>query len=120
MIMSATTSGSCSRRCLLLDISLSELSHWGLHDGLGMELLPFMGKQDPEFNIGCFLEVRHGVNDRVEVQPRIYVVVAACRKQQLYDAHVPGRFMIAAEEIVLASEGNRPDLVLHRIIQKFG
>ena len=72
-----------------------------------MEFLPFMRKQDPEFIFGSFLEVRHRGYDGVEVKPRVDVVVAACRQQRLYDAHVPGRFMIAAKEIVLASEGNR-------------
>ena len=72
-----------------------------------MELLPFMGKQDPEIIFGGFLEVRHRGYDGVEVKPWVDVVVAACRKQRLYDAHVLRRFMIAAKEIVLASEGNR-------------
>ena len=65
--MSATTLIGCSRRCHLFDISLCELSHRSLHDGFGMELLPFMRKQDPEFIFGGFLEVGHRGYDGVEV-----------------------------------------------------
>ena len=83
------------------------MSHRSLHDGFRMEFLPFMGKQDPEFIFGCFLEVRHRGNHGVEVKPRVDVVVAACRNQRLYHAHVLSRLMVSAEEIVLASEGNR-------------
>ena len=68
MTMSATTLTGCSRRCHSLDISLCELSHRSLHDGFRMELLPFMGEQDPEFTLGGFPEVQHVVYYRVEVR----------------------------------------------------
>ena len=49
---------------------------------------------------------KYGMESMTELRYSRYVVVAACRKQRLYD-DVLGRFIIAAEEIVPASEGNR-------------
>ena len=79
-----------------------------------------MWQQYPEFIFGGLLEVRHRGYDGVEVEPRIDVMVAACRQQRLYDAHVLSSLMVSAEEIVLASEGDGADLVLGEVIQKFG
>ena len=83
-----------------------------------MELLPSVGQQDKEFFFGSFLEVGHRGYDGVEIETRIYVMVAACRKQRLYDAHVLSRLMVATEEIVLASERDGTDLVLGKIVVK--
>ena len=81
-----------------------------------MVLLPSVGQQDKEFFFGSFLEVGHRGYDGVEIETRIYVMVAACRKQRLYDAHVLSRLMVATEEIVLASERDGTDLVLGKIV----
>ena len=105
MTISATTSGSCSRHCHLLDISLCELSHRSLHDGFGWNSFHLWGSRTRSSSSDAFS--KYGIESMTELRYSRYVVVASGRKQRLYDAHVLRRFMIAAKEIVLASEGNR-------------
>ena len=45
------------------------------------------------------------------------MVTAGCQ-QRLDDAHVFGRFVVAAEHIVLASERNGADLVFGKVVVK--
>ncbi len=81
-----------------------------------MVLLPSVWQQLRDVFLGGLVEVRHGGDDGVEVEPRVYVVVAAGGKQRLDYAHVFGRLVVAAGQIVLASERNRTDLVLGKVV----
>ena len=67
-----------------------------------MELLPPVRYQYSEFIFGVLIEIRHGSYDRVEVEPRIDVVVARSSMKRLYDEYFLHRFMVAAEKPILS------------------
>ena len=62
-----------------------------------------MGKQLYQVFLGGFVEVRHGGYNGVEVKARIDVMVAAGGLRRLYDSHVFGGLVLAAEQIILPS-----------------
>ncbi len=64
--------------------------------------------------------IRHLADGIVEIVPGIDVMVPACGQQGAYDGHVLCCLVVAAEEVVLASQRDGADLVLDEVIPTFG
>ncbi len=85
-----------------------------------MGKFPFVREQLDQFLMCGLCHVRHPADDVVETRSWIDIMVAAGGQKGHDDAHVPGGFVVAAEQEVLPADGDRADLVLGGIIQTFG
>lgn len=84
-----------------------------------MVFFPSMRQQLYQVRLLCFLEVWHRGDDAVEIEPWIYVMVAAGGQQRLDHTHVFGGLVVSAEEIVFASERYGADFILGKVVVDF-
>ena len=77
---------------------------------------PSVWKQIQKFFMSCILVIRHLGDYIIQVLPWVYIVCLAGSQQRTDDRHICRRPMVAAEEVILPSQGNRPDAVPGRIV----
>ena len=78
--------------------------------------LPLVWQQPDQFLPRGILHPWHLLDDVVEIGPGIDLLCLACGNQRADDGHVLGSFVAATEEIVLASERDGTDGILHEVI----
>ena len=62
--------------------------------------------------------VWHLADDVVQIVPGIDIVVSTGCQQRADDGHVPRRFVVPTEDIVLAAQGDGTDFVLGEVVVK--
>ena len=78
--------------------------------------LPFVRKQIQKFLAGRLLVIGHSGDDVIQVIPGIHVVCLASCQQGTDHRHIGRRLVVAAEEIILASQRDGPDNIFRQVV----
>ena len=77
-----------------------------------------MRKQIQKFLAGRLLVIGHSGDDVIQVIPGIHVVCLASCQQGTDHRHIGRRLVVAAEEIILASQRDGPDNISARLLSQ--